>query len=210
MGTAPIVLLVRHAHTLATDYRLVGRMPAIHLSDRGQAELSRLQRQLAAVSITAVYSSPLVRSRDTAAAIAATHGLAVDVEEDLNEFDFGEWTGETFERLATDSRWNAFNARRSSALVPNGERPATVQLRIVMLLTRLAERHSNGIIALVSHAEVIRCAILWFAGRSLDDFHRVNVDTASVTAIQMCATPRVLFVNATDHCDLTTPAVGRP
>jgi broad specificity phosphatase PhoE len=71
-----------------------------------------------------------------------------------------------------------------------------------MLLTRLAARHPHGIIALVSHSEVIRSAILWFAGRSLDDFHQISIDTASATAILMSATLRVLFVNAVERSDV--------
>ncbi len=201
MGTAPIALLVRHAHTHASDLQLAGRTPSIHLSERGTMELLRVRDQLVTVPLEAVYSGPLARARETAEPLAVDHGLSVDIEDDLNEVDFGDWTGATFAALASDPRWQAFNAHRSAASVPNGERPANVQRRAVMLLTRLAARHPHGIIALVSHAEVIRSAILWFAGRSLDDFHQVSIDTASVTAILMSPTPRVLFVNAVDGCD---------
>jgi len=203
MGTPAIALLVRHAHTDASDLQLAGRTPSIHLSDRGTTELLRVRDQLVTVPLEAVYSSPLVRARETAEPLATDHGLGVDIEDDLNEVDFGDWTGETFAALASDPCWQAFNARRSAAIVPNGERPADVQRRTVMLLTRLAARHPHGIIAVVSHAEVIRSAILWFAGRSLDDFHQVSIDTASVTAILMSSTPRVLFVNAIERSDVT-------
>ncbi|MFL6278483.1 MAG: histidine phosphatase family protein [Vicinamibacterales bacterium] len=201
MSIPPIALLIRHAHTDASDLQLAGRTPAIHLSQRGTIELQRVRDQLVTVPLEAVYSSPLARARDTAEPVATDHGLGVDVEDDLNEVDFGDWTGATFAALGPDPRWHAFNAHRSTAIVPNGERPADVQRRAVMLLTRLAARHPHGNIALVSHAEVIRSAVLWFAGRSLDDFHQVAIDTASVTAILMSSTPRVLFVNAVDGCD---------
>jgi probable phosphoglycerate mutase len=145
-----------------------------------------------------VYSSPLVRARETAEAIASDHGVGVDVDEDLNEFDFGEWTGEAFTALSGDPRWRAFNERRSTARVPNGDRPADVQRRIVALLQRVTADAEGGTIVLVSHAELIRSAVLWFNGRSLDEFHQVTIDTASVTGILMSPAPRVMFVNATD------------
>ena len=199
MGTGSFVLLVRHAHTHAIDDRLVGRTPGVHLSERGHAELPRLRQQLLTIPLDAVYSSPLVRARETAEPIATDHGLGVDIEEDLNEVDFGDWTGATFDVLRSDPRWTAFNRRRSTVVVPNGERPCDVQRRVVTLVARLADRHRHGTIAVVSHAEVIRSAVLWFAGRSLDDFLQVPIDTASVTALAMGATPRILFLNAIER-----------
>jgi len=199
---APLVLLVRHAHTTASDTWLSGRTPGVHLSHRGHEELLRLRAQLMDVPLHAVYSSPLIRARDTAAALATDHHLELDVEDDLNEMDFGQWTGVAFDALQSDPRWRDFNARRASAHVPDGERPGEVQRRIVMLLSRLAARHRRGTLALVSHAEIIRSAILWFSGRSLDDFHQCAIDTASVSGVLMTATPRVLFVNSTDRSSL--------
>lgn len=203
---AAVVLLVRHAQTDAIDTRLVGRTPGVHLSECGNAEVHRLRAQLVATPLDAVYSSPLVRARETAEPIATSHGLGVDIEEDLNEVDFGDWTGQTFTALAADQRWRIFNERRSSAFVPNGERPLDVQRRIVTLITRMAGRHGRGVITLVSHAEVIRSAILWFAGRSLDDFHQFPIGPASVCAIMMSSPPRVMFVNAIEHVRLKAEA----
>jgi broad specificity phosphatase PhoE len=202
MGMELLVLLVRHAHTAASESRLSGRMPGVRLSDRGHEELLRLRAQLAGVTLDAIYSSPLLRARDTAAPLASDHCLSVDVERDLTEVDFGQWTGMTFDALRSDSRWHAFNARRASAVVPGGERPVDVQRRVVTVLTRLAGRHRTGTIALVSHAEVIRSALLWFSGRSLDDFQQCAIDTASISGLLMSARPEVLFVNATEGSPL--------
>jgi len=196
MGPGATAWLVRHAHTDASDMRLCGRTAGICLSARGRQELLRLRAQLARLTVDAIYSSPLERARQTATAIALMHRRAIDIEESLNEVDFGEWTGQTFDALEPDPRWRSFNTQRSSASVPHGERPIDVQRRVVMLLTRLANRHRDGHIVLVSHAEVIRSAVLWCLGRSLDDFHQVTIDTASVTAVRLSPSPRVLFVNA--------------
>lgn len=198
MGPCAIAFLVRHAHTEVSDSRLCGRTTGICLSERGRHESLRLGEQLAAVSVNAIYSSPLERARETATAIASVHRVGVDIEENLNEVDFGEWTGQTFDALEPDPRWRSFNTQRSSALVPNGERAVDVQRRVVMLLTRLANRHHEGHIVLVSHAEIIRAAVLWCLGRSLDDFHRVTIETASVTAVLLSPAPRVLFINAVE------------
>jgi broad specificity phosphatase PhoE len=210
METPSLLLLVRHAHAHAIDLRLAGRTPGVHLSERGHAELPRLRHQFAAIPLDAVYSSPLVRARETAEPIATDHGLGVDIEEDLNEVDFGDWTGATFDLLRSDPRWDVFNGRRATAVVPNGERPSDLQRRAVTLLTRLADRHRHATIAVVSHAEVIRSAVLWFAGRSLDDFHQFPIHTASVTGIEMSLTPRLLFVNALEASECSLSVIRAP
>jgi probable phosphoglycerate mutase len=204
---APIALLIRHAHTPSNGVSLTGRSPDVHLSDRGQRELTRLQQQLAGITIDAIYSSPLARALETAAALCVDRAISVEVIDDLNEMDFGDWTGRSFEQLEADPNWREFNTRRSSAPVPNGERALEVQRRVVDVLAHLAARHRRGgVIAAVSHAEVIRSAVLSYGGRSLDEFHRATIETGSVSAVCLSSPPRVLFTNAIDRCDLAAGA----
>jgi broad specificity phosphatase PhoE len=197
MGSPLIVLLIRHGQTLTSGTRLDGRLPDVHVSERGHRELSCLRRGLASVPIDAIYSSPLLRARETAAAIAGDHRVTIKIESDLNELDFGEWTGRAFDALAFDPAWRAFNSQRSSAPVPAGESAADLQQRVVRWLTQLKRERTTGIVAVVSHAEVIRSLILWCTARSLDEFHHVAIDTASASGLVMTNPPRVLFVNAT-------------
>lgn len=197
MGNPLIVLLIRHGQTLTGETRLDGRLPNVHVSERGHRELSCLRRGLAPVPIEAIHASPLLRARETAAALARDHRVAIKIQSELNELDFGEWTGRTFDALEMDPAWHAFNSQRSSAPVPAGERAADLQQRVVRWLTRLGNERTTGTVAVVSHAEVIRSLILWFSARSLNDFHKVAIDTASVSGLAMTDPPRVLFVNAT-------------
>jgi probable phosphoglycerate mutase len=202
MDTPFVVLLIRHARTQTSGTRLDGRLPDIVLSDRGHEELSRLRLGLVNVPVDAVYTSPLARARETASAIAIDHHVPINVADDLNEMDFGNWTGRPFDSLALDPDWHTFNARRASTAAPNGEHARNVQRRVVRWLKQLPRRHPTGTVAAVSHAEVIRSAILWCTGRSLDDFHDIAIDTASVSAVSMSPTPRLLFVNATEKSDV--------
>ncbi|MGH3443585.1 MAG: histidine phosphatase family protein, partial [Nitriliruptorales bacterium] len=82
------LLLVRHAVTEATGERLGGRTAA-DLSEDGRAQAKALAERLAAVDLAAVYSSPVVRARSTAAAIADRHGIEVAELEGVQEFDYG-------------------------------------------------------------------------------------------------------------------------
>ena len=196
-------LLIRHAHVDAIGRRLVGRLPGINLSERGLAEVERLRRNFA-VPVEAIYSSPLERARQTAAPLAADRKFDPVTLDGLTEVDFGDWTGLSFKELDRLPAWHEFNTRRSLARVPNGESAAQVQTRILGVLEQLAQRHTGETFAIVSHADVIRAAVLHYLAIPLDDFQRVQIDTASVTAVNLMKTPQLVVVNHLERIDAST------
>src|SRR5688572_17874091 len=161
-GAMTIALLIRHAHTDAIGRWLPGRMRGVHLSAAGREQAARLGRSLAATPLSAIHSSPLERARETADEIARHHALPLQLHDALSEVDFGEWTGQTFDELDADPRWRLFNLQRGSAAVPEGETAPAVQRRIVRAVERLAKRHRGETFAVVSHADVLRAAVLHY------------------------------------------------
>lgn len=174
------VLLVRHAATDAMRTSLTGRARDVGLNAEGERQAAQLAHRLSTAQLTAVYSSPLLRARATAEAIAEPLKLEVRLEPDLTEIDFGEWTGLTFHELAEREDWRQYNAARADATVPQGETPAAAAARIGRTMTRVAGRHAGKTVALVTHAELIRYAILRARRRSLDDWAGVDVPPACV------------------------------
>jgi probable phosphoglycerate mutase len=190
------VLLIRHAHTEAIGQRLSGRSPGVPLSAAGAVQADRLGRSLAAAPLAAIYSSPLERAVDTARAIAHYQPVSIRVCDALSEIDFGDWTGKSFAELADDPEWHTFNTCRSTAVIPHGESPIAVQQRIVAAVERLAALHPSQTIAIVSHADVLRSAVLHYAATPLDLYDRFEISPASITALTLSVDgPRLLYVN---------------
>ncbi len=178
---------------------LSGRRPDHHLNEAGRRQADRLPQRLARHSIAAIYTSPLERARETAEPLALARRLAPRTDRDLLEVDFGEWTGRTFAELDATPEWREYNGQRSHASAPNGEAIAHVQARIVGALDRLRAIHDADTIALVSHAEVIRCAVLHHLGMPLDMFRRIDISPASITILELGAGGgRFLCINAQD------------
>jgi broad specificity phosphatase PhoE len=177
------MLLIRHAHTNDVGLRLTGREPGVPLSKIGFAQAERLGRRLAQVPLHAIYTSPLQRAVETADAVRREQRLAVRVCNELCEIDFGVWTGRLFVDLDRDPEWRRFNGARENAAIPDGEQIATAQCRIVSALRRLAERHPGDTVAVVSHAEVVRLALLHYTGTAINHFARFVIEPASVSAI---------------------------
>ena len=70
------ILLVRHGQTATTGTLLPGRAPGLHLADEGVRQAERAAERIAELKrVDAVYCSPLERTRETAAPIAAARGL---------------------------------------------------------------------------------------------------------------------------------------
>ena len=191
-------LLIRHAAHDLLGRAIAGRIAGVSLNPEGQAQAERLAEWLARLPITAIYSSPLERARETALPLAGRLRLQIRIAPELDEIDFGEWTGRTFPELAAIPRWDRFNSFRSGTRIPGGELMLEAQVRIVGLIERLREDHPGGLVALVSHGDVIKAALLYYLGAPLDLFMRLEISPASVSEIEVSEYgPRVLRVNDT-------------
>lgn len=177
------ILLIRHAAHAQLGNVLSGRTGDVPLSAAGCAQAERLARRLGNEGLDAVQTSPVRRARDTAQVLAAAANLSEDLAEPLNEIDFGAWSGRTFDALEADQDWQAWNTRRGEAVPPGGEPMRAVQQRVLAHL-RAAARHASGaVIAMVSHADVIRAAVAGILGLSLDRILSFDIDPASVTRV---------------------------
>lgn len=177
--------LVRHAPHDDVGRRLSGRAPGLPLSKKGEGLAARLGERFRGRGLTSVQASPIERTMVTARAIAAPANLAVEPIAALIEIDFGEWTGASFDDLAADPRWQAWNEHRAEGCCPGGERMADAQRRMTDHLFETAARYPSAKIAMVTHCDIIRAAVAHVLGLSLDAVHRFEVAPASITVIEI-------------------------
>ena len=199
-GPSPTaILLVRHGQTASTGAVLPGRAPGLDLTERGVQQAGAAASRLAALgSIDAVYSSPLERTKETAAIIARAVGRRVRTEPGLTECDFGSWTGRRLAELVKLPEWRTIQATPSAFRFPKGESFVEMQSRITAAIDRLVRRHPQGRIVVVSHADPIKAFVAHAAGTHLDHFQRIVISPCSITTILLdLERPVVLSINAT-------------
>lgn len=177
------ILLIRHASHIHLGRILSGRTPDIALSSDGRSQASALAAHLRPMPIHAIHTSPVQRARETAEAVAAPHGLPVDVAPPLEELDFGDWSGRAFVELDGDPRWSTWNETRSTAVAPNGESMAEAQARAWAHVERTALAHPGKAVVMVSHCDIIRAVVAHVLGLSLDHYGRFDIDPASLTRL---------------------------
>jgi probable phosphoglycerate mutase len=193
----PRLLLIRHAPTAETGTVLTGRLPGVALHDEGRDIAETLAAALAPTSITAVYTSPVLRCRQTAKAVALPHDLSPTTLGSLAEVDYGEWAGRTLKSLARTKLWESVLMAPSRVRFPGGETLREVQVRAVAACEEIALRHPRGTVAVVSHGDVIKSIVAHYLGTPLDLFQRIRVQPASVSVIEVPRTgpPSVIAVN---------------
>jgi broad specificity phosphatase PhoE len=179
------VLLIRHGTGDHIGQRIAGRAPGVHLNALGRLEVRRLAQALGGLGVEAIYSAPLERAVETAAALAEQFGLPVRPAPGLDELDFGQWTGRTLASLEGDPLWQAFNDARASTRIPGGELMCEAADRAIAELKRFERDHADGLVAAVSHGDVIRAVLLRCLGLPLDAVHRLEVAPASVSVLRM-------------------------
>ena len=162
----PLILLIRHGENDFTKkHKLAGYTPNVHLNERGQSQAQALADALKEVPIKAIYSSPLLRTRQTAEALSRLTGVAPTAEDGLREMGYGEWEG--LKQDEVKQRWpDAFEywaADVASRGTPGGETAFQVAARAMRVVEAIRSRHQSGNVLLVSHKATLRiitCALL--------------------------------------------------
>jgi len=154
--------LVRHGQT---DWNLVGKWQgqspdAPPLNDVGRAQVLALRDQLKDVQFSTLYSSDLLRARQTAELIADSLCLPINFDSRLREMNLGDWEGMCSDEIqAAYPRELLERAHHpTTARAPGGESPSQVANRVIATVNEIALRHHRKKILIVAHG--ISLAIL--------------------------------------------------
>src|SRR3954451_16829058 len=174
--------LVRHGHHPLLGKRLCGRMPGVQLDGLGCRQMSRCAALIGAAP-AALQSSPQRRAQQSASILGWHFGVPLEIVPAVDEIDFGDWTSLEFEALEHDPGWKRWNSHRGTSRPPGGESMRALQQRVVRHLEKLRGLDTGGTIVIVSHAEPIRAALLYYSRIPLDDFLSIEVDPASISTL---------------------------
>ena len=190
------LFLIRHGMCDPVGHAIAGRTPGVHLNEEGRRSAAALAERLAAYPILTVHSSPLERAVETAQPLAARVGVPVELAPGLTELDFGAWTGRTLEELRPLPGWRIWNEARGSARIPGGESMAEVLSRALEWVESARQRPGEGIVAAVTHGDVIRALLTHFLDMPVDRLLRLEIEPASVSVIRWEGDePRLLALN---------------
>jgi probable phosphoglycerate mutase len=198
------VFLIRHGATvLSLEDRFAGSSD-VALSDDGRMQAERLGRRLATEKIAAVYCSDMHRAINTAAAVAAPHGLTPIPRTALREIDHGHWEGRVHKEVEREfaAEYAAWDADPLLVAPPGGETGLSVLARSLPELRKIVDDHADQTIAVVSHKATNRLLLCSILGIELRLYRaRIAQDTACLNVIEFrdAMNGRVTLMNDVSH-----------
>jgi broad specificity phosphatase PhoE len=183
----PVALwLVRHGQT---DWNVEGRYQGQAdppLNRIGLAEAEQAARKLAGEPLRAIYSSDLLRARQTAALIAQASGAPLRLEPRLREVNLGAWEGMLFDQIRAnyprelrEREQNPLNSRP-----PGGETVEEVWQRARAVVSEISRRHAGEQVALVSHGLTLGTLLAYVIERDPAQAFRYIPDNGLVRCIE--------------------------
>jgi probable phosphoglycerate mutase len=140
---------------------------------------------LTTLAVTHIYSSPVVRARQTAEILAQHLRLEIAESLDLREVGYGDWEGKFFHDIRLHPMAQQVFHDPINAVFPNGESLPAVQQRGVQVIETVRRRHPQGVIVLVSHGDTIRTALAHYLGMPFNDYRRLNVDLGALSVLEL-------------------------
>ena len=206
-----LVLLIRHGTNDWVHGRLAGWTPGVHLNTEGREQAAALSQRLGDLPIAAIYTSPLERCVETAQAIAEPRNLALRLNDGLGEVRYGEWQGAELKELYKHELWPGVQHYPSGTRFPHGETLGEVQSRALATINGLVAAHPKQMIALVSHADLIRLVVAHYIGVHIDLFQRLVINPCALTALAFERMgPRMLAYNDTGSLEHLRPKPETP
>jgi broad specificity phosphatase PhoE len=197
------VHLVRHGEVSNPDGILYGRLPGYHLSELGLAMADRVAESFAGHDIAVVTASPLERAQETAAPIAAAHGLQVGTDARLIE------AGNHFEGLAFGVGDGSLRHPRHWRYLVNPMKPSwgepyrQIAARVLGAVAAARTQAEGREAVLVSHQLPVWATRLYLEGRRMwHDPRRRECSLASVTTLTFAARDLVAISYSEPAADL--------
>ena len=197
------IYLIRHGATVWSygDQRYCGSTD-LELSEQGLREAERIADRLANESLATVYATPLVRSRQTAEAVAKRHHVQVEVVTDLREAAYGDWEGLNYAEVA--ARYPDLDDERmrnpAELAPPSGENLNELIGRAVPALMMIAKHHIEEQIAVVGHNTVNRVLLCHFLEVPVAHYKRIVQSPAAINVLEFAGdSMQVITINDTCH-----------
>ncbi|MBC8350892.1 MAG: histidine phosphatase family protein [Planctomycetes bacterium] len=200
-----IMYLVRHGATvnnLADPPILQGSGVDLELSDAGKQQAQCAAELLAKRPLAAVYSSPLIRARQTAEIIAKPHNLPVGQVVAIKEIDVGQWEGRSWKEISQTEPepYRNFIADSANHGYLGGENMTQVLNRCGPALTMLTSQHLGTEIAVIAHNVVNRVYVASLLGVPISRAREIIQDNCGVNVIRFRRDEiKLLSLNSSFH-----------
>lgn len=196
------LFLIRHGESVANTQGIYqGQSVDTPLSALGRRQTRLLARRLAGEKIAAVFTSPLARARETAAALSRRGEIKVIEDTRLLEINHGRWEGK--DKNVVQKNWGhllaLWHKHPHKVRMPGGENLAQVRRRVTAFLNSLEKSYRNQALIIVGHDVVLRLMVVQALRLPADKFWSFALDNCALTVVVGGSPLKVLTLNDTSH-----------
>ena len=177
------IIFLRHGQAINNTERiLAGRTPGIPLTEKGLDQAQKAAKFLEDMNISAIYSSPIERAKNTAEIVGNHNSVDVRIDDRLIELDMGKFTGMPYEQIFS-SHGNVFMKfyKGELEIAHNGvETFADVKKRVLSLVDHVLESHPNENVVLVTHMDPIKAMLSTVMSLSPENLYELIIANASL------------------------------
>jgi broad specificity phosphatase PhoE len=182
-----LLYLVRHGRSV---WNAAGRIQGqidIELDEIGLQQAQRIADRLEREPIAAIYSSPLLRAKATAEAIAARFDLPVKPDARLMEYDFGVISGLTWDEVTANHPELANRWLEDPWAVPmaGSEGRVNFAARVMSAMQDICAQHPTGHVAIVAHGGTFGVYLTALLGLDLNRRHPFHFGNTSLSVVEM-------------------------
>ena len=177
------IIFLRHGQAKNNTERiLAGRTPGVPLTDKGHDQAKKAAKFLEDMNISAIYSSPIERAKNTAEIVAEHTSVDVRIDDRLIELDMGKFTGMPYDDIF-NSHGNVFMKfyRGELEIAHNGvETFADVKKRVLGIVDHVVDNHPDENVVLVTHMDPIKAMLSTVVSLSPENLFELIIANASL------------------------------
>ncbi len=177
------IIFLRHGQAKNNTERvLAGRTPGVPLTEKGIDQAEKAAKFLEDMNISAIYSSPIQRAKNTAEIVGQHNSIDVTIDDRLIELDMGKFTGMPYDEIFS-SHGNVFMKfyRGELEIAHNGvETFADVKKRVLGIVDHVIENHPDENVVLVTHMDPIKAMLSTIVSLSPENLFELIIANASL------------------------------
>ncbi|KJS80178.1 MAG: phosphoglycerate mutase [Peptococcaceae bacterium BICA1-8] len=200
------IIFVRHGQTAWNDLGLYQGHTDVPLNKAGIEQASKAAQRLKSEKLSAIYSSDLLRAKQTAEIIAVEHNLTVNTMTEFREINFGVWEGKTYKEIneTYPQLLKTWLSEPENLKIPEGETFSEMLKRVWEGLKTVLAKHQDETVILVAHGGTIGALICNILEIKLNNLWRIKQGNTGITIIEFYEEKGILTLfNDTYHLQIS-------
>lgn len=178
--------LIRHGETEWNATSKVQGTTDIRLNDKGRMQAEQVAKRLASENISVLYTSSLLRAKETAEKISKELNIEPKELHEFREICLGPWQGLTIDEIKENysDHFKIYREKPSEFSMPGAETFIQVAERFCNAINGIVAENKGKNIVVVSHGAAIKAAVISILGIDIDHYNKFRTDNASISILQ--------------------------